>query len=237
MAKRSRAAAKTRRSKAVTRARPAASLARWAGLAGTEAEFERARRHLMRRDPRLGAVIKRVGRCRLPDTRTRHPFAALVRAILSQQLSGKAADTIHGRVVALVGGADHLTPERLLAADPAAIRAAGVSGPKIWYIRDLSERVVDGRLDLHALEALPDEDVVTTITAVKGLGRWSAEMFLMFRLNRPDIFPVDDLGIVRGMQVLHGMKRRPKPVTMTRLAEVWRPYRSIAAWYLWRVIE
>jgi DNA-3-methyladenine glycosylase II len=237
MAKRTRAAAKGRRSKVVKPAGAAAPVARWAGLAGTEQEFDRARRHLMRRDPRLAEVMKRVGRCRLPDSRTRHPFAALVRAILSQQLSGKAADTIHGRVVAVLGGPDQLTPERLLAAEPTALRAAGVSGPKVSYLRDLSERVLDGRLDLHALEMLPDEDVVTAITAVKGLGRWSAEMFLMFRLNRPDIFPVADLGIVKGMQRLHGMKRRPKPVTMVRLAEAWRPYRSVAAWYLWRVIE
>jgi len=203
----------------------------------TEAEFDRARRALMRRDPRLRAVMKRVGRCRLPDGRTRDPFGALVRAILSQQLSGKAADTIHGRVLALAGGAGGLTPDRVLALDPDHIRAAGVSRPKIAYLQDLARHVRDGRLDLAALEHLPDEDVIVAITAVKGLGRWSAEMFLMFRLNRPDVFPVGDLGIVKGMQKLHGMKRRPSPRTMTRLAETWRPYRSVAAWYLWRILE
>ena len=203
----------------------------------SEAEFARARRVLMRRDPRLGAVIKRVGRCGLPDGRTHHPFAALVRAILSQQLSTKAASTIHGRLVALVGGHDGLTPASLLALDPQAIRAAGVSRPKISYLRDLAERVQDGRLDLHALDDRPDDEVIVAITAVKGLGVWSAEMFLMFRLNRPDVFPVGDLGIVKGVQKLFGMKRRPAARTMTRLAEPWRPYRSVAAWYLWRLLE
>jgi DNA-3-methyladenine glycosylase II len=201
----------------------------------SEAEFARARRHLMRRDPRLAPLIKRVGPCRLPVARTRAPFAALVRAILAQQLSGKAADTIHGRVVAIVGGIDRMTPDALLAADPAALRAAGVSRPKTAYIRDLAARVQDGRLDLHALETASDDDVIEAITAVKGLGRWSAEMFLMFRLNRPDVFPVGDLGIVKGVQKLLGMKTRPAPRTMRRVAELWRPYRSVAAWYLWRI--
>ena len=203
----------------------------------TEEEFERARRLLIRRDRRLAPLIKRVGRCRLPDARTREPFAALVRAILSQQLSGKAADTIQGRVVALVGGPEQLTPARVLAADPDALRAAGMSRPKISYLRDLAARVADGRLDLVALETMEDDEVIAAITSVKGLGRWSAEMFLMFRLNRPDIFPVGDLGIVKGVQKLFGMKRPPKPRTMERLAESWRPYRSVAAWYLWRLHE
>ena len=203
----------------------------------TEAEFAKARRTLMRRDPRLGEVIKRVGRCTLPDGRTHDPFIALVRVIMSQQLSGKAAETIFGRVETLAGGRAALTPARVSALDARALRGAGVSRPKISYLYDLAAHVGDGRLDLHALDGHPDEEVLARITAVKGLGRWSAEMFLMFRLNRPDIFPVDDLGIIKGMQKLHGMKRRPKPRTMLRLAENWRPYRSVAAWYLWRHLE
>jgi DNA-3-methyladenine glycosylase II len=203
----------------------------------TEEDFERARRHLMRRDPRLGALIKRVGRCRLPDSRSMPPFASLVRAILAQQLSGKAADTIHQRVIALVGGRDQMTPSALLAVSADALRAAGVSRPKISYLRDLAERVLDGRLDLDTLEQQTDDEVIAAITAVRGLGRWSAEMFLMFRLNRPDVFPVADLGIVKGVQTLLGMKARPRPRTMLRAAEQWRPYRSVAAWYLWRIHE
>jgi len=191
----------------------------------------------MRRDPRLAVVIKRAGPCLLPVARTRAPFASLVRAIMAQQLSGKAADTIHGRVLNLVGGAAGLSPASLLAVDPPALRAAGVSWPKVSYLRDLAERIADGRLDLESLEDQSDEEVIVAITAVKGLGRWSAEMFLMFRLNRPDVFPVADLGIVKGVQKLLGMKRRPKPRTMMRLAEQWRPYRSVASWYLWRLLE
>jgi DNA-3-methyladenine glycosylase II len=208
-----------------------------ASRAFSETDFARARCILMRRDPRLGAVIKRVGRCTLPDGRARDPFGGLVRVIMSQQLSGKAADTIFGRVEVLAGGRAGLTPATIRALDAAALRAAGVSRPKISYLYDLADHVADGRLDLHALDGHPDEEVIARMTAVKGLGRWSAEMFLMFRLNRPDILPVGDLGIVKGMQTLFGMKRRPAVRTMVRLAEPWRPYRSIAAWYLWRVNE
>jgi DNA-3-methyladenine glycosylase II len=201
----------------------------------TERECQRAKRVLMRRDPRLAAVIRRAGPCLLFKARGDDPFVALVRALVSQQLSGKAADTIFGRVGALVGGRDKLTPASVLAVDPLKLREAGLSRQKISYIRDLSERVADGRLALHELDLQSDEDVVTAITAVKGFGRWSAEMFLMFRLNRPDIFPVLDLGIVKGVQRLLEMKGRPSPRTMLRAAEAWRPYRSVAAWYLWRI--
>ncbi len=199
------------------------------------ADLTRARRVLMRRDPVLGALIRRVGACGLAESRTQAPFESLVNTIMSQQLSIRAADTIFGRVVALTGASGGLSPEALLALDTAALRGAGVSRPKISYLRDLSERVRDGRLDLHDLESCSDEDVITAITSVKGLGRWSAEMFLMFRLNRPDVFPVDDLGMVKGVQKLLGMKRRPAVRTMLRAADAWRPYRSVAAWYLWRI--
>ena len=205
-------------------------------------EFDRARRLLMRRDPRLGALIKRVGPCRLPESRQREPFVGLVRVVLAQQLSAKAAQTIFNRVVALADGdtaglktGGSMSPEQLLAIDPAALRAAGVSRPKISYLRDLAERVRDGRLPLESLESMADAEVIGAITAVKGFGQWSAEMFLIFRLNRPDVLPLTDLGIIKGMQKLYGMKRRPAARTMMRLAEAWRPYRSVASWYLWRL--
>jgi DNA-3-methyladenine glycosylase II len=196
--------------------------------------FERARRALMRRDPKLAELIKKLGRKR-PSFVERDPFHALVRAVISQQLSGRAADTIERRVHELIGGVERLSAASLLAADPVALRAAGLSRPKISYLRDLASRVDDGRMDLHALRDQSDADVIAAITAVKGFGVWSAEMFLMFHLNRPDVFPVGDLGIVKGVQRLHGMKARPKPRTMVRLAERWRPYRSVACWYLWRI--
>lgn len=201
-----------------------------------KAHFEKARRELLKRDPRLATHIKKLGRHR-PSFAPRDPFHALVRAVLSQQLSTKAADTIEGRVMALVGGASRLTPASLLAANPDALRAAGVSRPKISYLRDLASHVTDGRLDLHGLREKTDEEIVVAITAIKGFGRWSAEMFLMFCLHRPDVFPVGDLGIVKGVQRLTGMKTRPKPRTMLRHAEAWKPYRSIASWYLWRILE
>ncbi len=190
----------------------------------------------MRRDPALGTHIKKVG-ARRPNFAPRDPFRALVRAVLSQQLSTKAADTIEQRVLALTGGADGMTPDALLALDPAALRTAGVSRPKIAYLRDLADHVVTGRLDLHGLRHRTDAEIIEAITAIKGFGVWSAEMFLMFCLHRPDIFPVGDLGIVKGVQKLTGMKSRPKPRTMLRAAEMWRPYRSIASWYLWRLVE
>ena len=220
------------------------------------AEFARARRLLMRRDPRLGALIKRVGPCRLPDSRRRDPFVGLVRVVLAQQLSAKAAETIFNRVVALatskkpgvipgfvpshragnpVSHPVSFDPARLLEIDPVALRGAGVSRPKIAYLRDLAERVHDGRMPLESLETMSDDEVVAAITAIKGFGQWSAEMFLIFRLNRPDVLPLTDLGIIKGMQKLFGLRRRPAPRTMIRLAETWRPYRSVASWYLWRL--
>ncbi len=203
----------------------------------TAADDARVRRLLIRRDPRLAPIVRHTGRCRLPDSRTHHPFVSLVRALTSQQLSTKAAATIFGRVVDLVGGPEQLTPANLLTVDPARLRAAGLSGQKVSYVRDLAARVDDGRLELHGLQARTDDEVLEAITAVKGFGRWSAEMFLMFQLNRADIFPTGDLGIVKGMQILLGMKRRPATVTMLRAADAWRPYRSVAAWYLWRLVE
>jgi DNA-3-methyladenine glycosylase II len=197
----------------------------------------RARRALMRRDPVLGALIRRVGPCRLPDSRGIDPFLGLIRVICSQQLSVGAANTIFNRVIALMDGPAGVTPAALRALDTLALRGAGVSGPKIRYLYDLAERVGDGRLDLAILDGHPDEEVIAAITAVTGLGRWSAEMFLIFRLNRPDVWPIDDLGIVKGVQKLYRMKKPPKPRTMIRLAQPWRPYRSVAAWYLWRIHE
>ncbi len=224
--------AKTRR----PAARNGVQLRAAARTADPAAHFEKARKTLMRIDPRLGAHIKKVG-ARRPNFSPRDPFHALVRAVVSQQLSTKAADTIEGRVIALVGGEDGLTPSSLLALEPAALRAAGLSGAKTAYLRDLATHVIDGRLDLHGLKHKTDDEIVVAITAIKGFGRWSAEMFLMFCLHRPDIFPVGDLGIVKGVQILTGMKSRPKPRTMMRLAESWRPHRSVASWYLWRLLE
>ncbi len=197
------------------------------------ATFERARRTLLAADPRLAKIIKRTGRHR-PDFTPRDPLAALVRALVSQQLSTKAADTIHKRVLQLMPS---LTAQNILRVSPADLRAAGLSGQKVSYLRDLAERVADGRLDLSSLSQKSDDEVIEAIVAVKGFGRWSAQMFLMFCLHRPDVLPTGDLGIVKGMQGVLGMKRRPAARTMERAAQAWQPYRTIACWYVWRSLE
>jgi len=184
-------------------------------------------------DPRLGDVIRRTGRER-PDFTPREPLAALVRALVSQQLSTTAARTIHGRVIALMPS---LTAANLLKVAPGDLKAAGLSRPKITYLHDLAARVDDGRLDLTSLHRKSDDEVIERIVSVKGFGVWSAHMFMMFCLHRPDVLPTGDLGIVKGMQLVLGMKRRPAVRTMERAAEAWRPYRSIASWYLWRRLE
>lgn len=187
----------------------------------------------MKADPRLAEVIRQMGRAR-PDFDRRDPFHALVGAVISQQLSTKAAATIRARVFALVPS---MTPEALLSVPVPTLRAAGLSGQKAAYLRDLSEHVRDGQLNLASLDALSDEEVIAAIVAVKGFGRWTAQMFLMFCLHRPDVLPTGDLGIVKGFQHVLGMKRRPAVRTMERAARVWQPYRSIACWYLWRTLE
>jgi DNA-3-methyladenine glycosylase II len=202
-------------------------------LTDPRATFERGRRTLLAADPRIAAVIRRTGRAR-PDFVPRDPLAALVRALVSQQLSTKAADTIHTRVLKLMPS---LTVKNLLQLDPAALRAAGLSGQKVAYLRDLAERVADGRLDLPSLRHKTDDEVIEAIVSVKGFGVWSAQMFLMFCLHRPDVLPTGDLGIVKGMQGVIGQKSRPSPRTMERAAQAWRPYRSIACWYVWRSLE
>lgn len=203
------------------------------GKADPRKTFERARRALLAADPRLAEVIKRTGRHR-PDFTPRDPLAALVRALVSQQLSTKAADTIHKRVLQLMPS---LSAENILRVSPADLRAAGLSNQKVVYLRDLAERIVDGRLDLSSLPDKSDEEVIEAIMAVKGFGRWSAQMFLMFCLHRPDVLPTGDLGIVKGMQGVLGMKRRPAVRTMERAAQAWQPYRTIACWYVWRSLE
>lgn len=187
----------------------------------------------MRADPRLAEVIRRVGRKR-PDFTPRDPFAAMVRALVSQQLSTKAANTIHTRVLRLI---PTLSAAHLVTVNPADLRTAGLSGQKVSYLRDLAEHVADGRLDLSSLHQRSDDEVIEAIVTVKGFGRWSAQMFLMFCLHRPDVLPTGDLGIVKGMQGILGMKRRPSERTMERAARAWKPYRSIACWYVWRSLE
>ena len=202
----------------------------------TATDYQRARRHLMRRDPILAAVIKQVGPCRLSEIPDSPPFMALAEAIASQQLSVKAADTIFGRFCDLFAPDRQPDPVRLLALGDAALRAAGFSRAKVIFLRDLATHVVDNRLDLEGMHAHDDVRVLEQLTAVKGIGQWTAEIFLMFRLKRPDVFPVDDLGLVKAAQRVYGLRQRPTRKRLLKMAEVWRPYRSVAAWYLWRSV-
>lgn len=200
----------------------------------TSTDYQRARRHLIRVDPRLATIIKQVGACGLQDIPQVPPFMALAEAIASQQLSTKAADTIFGRFCGLFGPEGIPEPARLLQFDDEAIRGVGFSRSKVVFLRDLASRVVERRLELDSLHEREDLHVMEQLTAVKGIGPWTAEIFLMFRLRRPDIFPADDLGLVKAAQRLYGLRQRPSKKRLLRMAEVWRPYRSVAAWYLWR---
>src|SRR5262245_35770361 len=199
--------------------------------------YERARRALMRRHPVLSAAIKRIGACGMADRQRKDHLSALVGSIVSQQLSTKAAATIFGRFAALFP--DHHIPsaEAIDALDEATLRGVGLSGQKVGYLRDLCARIRDGRLQLDELETLPDDLVIERLTAVKGFGRWTAEMFLMFRLHRPDVLPAGDLGIVNAIQRLYKLRKRPDAKRVLKMGEVWKPYRSVASWYLWQTLR
>jgi DNA-3-methyladenine glycosylase II len=199
--------------------------------------YARARRYLMRRDPILGAAIKKIGACGMADRQRKDHLSALVGAIVSQQLSTKAAATIFGRLVALFPDSQIPDAAAIAAQTDAALRSVGLSGQKVGYLRDLSSRLMDGRLQLDELDGLSDEDVIERLVAVKGFGRWTAEMFLMFRLHRPDVLPGGDLGIVVAIQRLYRLRKRPDPKRVLKIGEAWRPYRSVASWYLWQTLR
>jgi DNA-3-methyladenine glycosylase II len=199
--------------------------------------YARARRLLMRRDPVLGAAIKRIGVCGMAERQRADHLSALVSAIVSQQLSTKAAATIFGRFLSLFPEKQIPGAAAIAAIDDAALRGVGLSGQKVGYLRDLCARIADGRLRLEDLDGLPDDLVIERLTAVKGFGPWTAEMFLMFRLHRPDVLPVGDLGIVNAVRRLYGLRKRPDPKRLIKMGEAWRPYRSVACWYLWQSLK
>jgi DNA-3-methyladenine glycosylase II len=196
----------------------------------------RALRHLRRTDLVLGKLIAQIGPCGYQMRTDGAHFDHLVRAIVYQQLAGKAAATIYGRVQALYGGRPP-TPAELAGTTAARLRRAGLSRQKLGYLKDLARRVASGRLALDALDSLPDEAVIEALTAIRGVGVWTAQMFLMFRLGRLDVLPVLDLGIQKGMRRTYALRRMPKPAQMERIAAGWSPYRSVACWYLWRAAE
>jgi DNA-3-methyladenine glycosylase II len=203
----------------------------------TPAEMALARRVLMRRDPVLAPIIRKYGACGIRTGREADIFCGLVEAIVSQQLSTKAAATIYARVRALMPDGGFPTPEALLPLSDEALRGAGLSRQKLGYLRDLSHKVSAGVVDTGALSTMGDEDIVAELTKIKGIGRWTVEMILIFRLARPDVFPVSDLGIVKAMQRAYNLRRTPDVKRLQKIADRWRPYRSVASWYLWASLE
>ena len=189
--------------------------------------------HLRRSDPVLSGIIERVGeygiRFRDPD------FETLVKSIVSQQLSGRVASVIFGRLAGAVGG--KVTPETILKLRPSRMRRLGLSGQKTAYIRDLARHARDGTVIFHDLANLSDQEVIDRLTRVKGIGVWTVHMFLIFALQRHDVLPTGDLGIRNAIRKAYGLTELPTPAEMETMAERWRPYCSVASWYLWRSLE
>ena len=199
----------------------------------------RTRQALAKSDPTMAALIERIGKIdlatrlrRRSEERPPDAYGALLRAIVGQQLSTKAARTIYLRVIDLFGGATP-SPEQLLAAPVADLRGAGLSGRKVEYIQDLARHVLSGELELDRLDELSDEEAIAEIVAVRGLGQWTAEMFLLFHLERPDILSGGDLGIRKAVQIEYGLEEMPPPAQVLEIGEPWRPHRSLASLYLW----
>lgn len=195
-----------------------------------------ARAELAATDRSMAKLMQRLGERSVAQRRRGEPkpdaYGALLRAVVGQQLSSKAARTIYGRVLELFGGTTP-APEEILAAPESDLRGTGLSGRKVEYIRDLAAHVKSGELELDRLEQLSDEEVISEIVAVRGFGRWSAEMFLIFHLERPDVISGGDLGIRKAIQNLYGMDEMPSPDEVVELGERWRPQRSLASIYLW----
>jgi DNA-3-methyladenine glycosylase II len=198
-------------------------------------DLARGTRLVARRDPAMARLIKAVGpMMTLRDPPTDH-FAALVRSIMYQQLAGKAALAIHTRFLALFAAG--LSPDAVLALEEGAMRSAGVSGSKAVAIADLARKVLDGTVPLHDVDSLSDDDLVQRMVQVRGIGPWTAEMFLMFQLGRPDVWPVDDYGVRKGWSSAHRLKDLPTPRALEAEGEKFRPYRSVAAWYCWQAVD
>jgi DNA-3-methyladenine glycosylase II len=206
---------------------------------GAKARGAKARKALAASDPKMAALIERMGEIdiatrlrRRSEERPADAYGALLRAIVGQQLSTKAARTIYGRVLELFDGATP-SPEQLLEASEEELRACGLSGRKVEYVRDLASHVLSGELELDRLGELADEEAVAEIVAVRGLGQWTAEMFLIFHLERPDVLSGGDLGIRKAVQIEYGLEEMPPPARVLEIGEAWRPHRSLASLYLW----
>ena len=196
--------------------------------------FTAAAAEVAARDRAMAAIMARTGRFRLPRPTSDH-FGALAESILYQQLAGAAAAAIHRRFMALFDG--NLTPEAVLRTPEARLRQAGLSGSKAVSIRDLAQKVAEGIVPLERIERLSDDDIVTRLSVVRGIGRWTAEMFLIFQLRRLDVWPVDDYGVRQGWALLHRLRELPKPKELQAKGDRFRPYRTVAAWYCWQAVH
>ena len=199
--------------------------------------IHKAVRHLESVDPVLDRIMARVGSVNTTARRVA-VFQSLVQAIIYQQLSGKAAGTIFNRFKAMFGDGQFPSAEQVLAVSPEHIRSAGLSRPKINYVRGIAEKAAAGLLPtLQECDELTDAEIVERLTQLKGVGRWTVEMFLIFNLGRPDVLPVHDLGVRRGFQIAYGKRKMPEPEQLERFGEKWKPYRTVAAMYLWRAVD
>lgn len=201
----------------------------------SKGEIDLAIQHLCKSDPLLAALID----VHQPPTfdSSRPPFLALARSILYQQLAYKAATSIYTRFVSLCGGEAAILPNTVVALSPQQLRQIGVSGRKASYLHDLASKYINGILSDSSVVELDDKSLYTMLTMVKGIGSWSVDMFMIFSLHRPDVLPLGDLGVRKGVQLLYGLKELPKPSQMEQLCEKWKPYRSVGAWYMWRFVE
>jgi len=200
------------------------------------AQLSDGERFLSRRDPVMRALIKKAGPSVIGQRRNRTSFESLVRAIVFQQLAGKAAAAIYGRVVALFPGG-RVTPENVLTTPESSLRAAGLSAAKVASIRDFAAKCLDGTVPLRSLGRFGDEEIISRLVTVRGIGRWTAEMFLLFQLGRPDVWPVDDLGVRNGYRIAYELPEMPSAKALGPLGDQFRPYRSYAAWYCWQAVH
>jgi DNA-3-methyladenine glycosylase II len=199
---------------------------------------EDAHQHIAATDARIAALIARSPRYNINPAPLIRPFDALAESIAYQQLSGKAAATIFGRVRALYPRRKYLDPKKILATPDESFRAAGLSRSKIAAVKDLAAKTIDGTVpSARAIARMSDEEIILRLTEVRGIGRWTVEMLLLFDLGRPDVWPVDDYGVRKGFAKIFGRRKLPTPKQLMKLGEKWRPYRSVAAWYFWRALD
>jgi 3-methyladenine DNA glycosylase/8-oxoguanine DNA glycosylase len=201
-------------------------------------DLQKAMQHLSATDEKLAELISNTVPFQTDSDQLQSPYEALLESIAYQSISGKAAATIFGRIKALSGNGRAPSPEQMLKIRKPVLRKAGLSGAKVLAMKDLAQKTIDGIVPtLEQAEKLSDEELVERLVSVRGIGTWTVEMFLIFRLGRPDVLPIHDLGVKKGWSVTYGKKHMPKPKELLKFGERWRPYRTIASWYMWRAFE